>query len=1439
MSEIDINSLQPANNNTNTNDPITPKASEGFFSSLMTDMGDWFGTWEDYSVAAEDGYQRTQSWDETSDVWNSSKFTADGKIQKYIDEINKYDARGGEIPLAKYEEWSDAYDEYDKDHNAMTSFMLATMNKGIDGLGQVMVQSMASYAKKEVIARGIVGGVTGLLGGPQGAMAGMFGSMGAATETMITFTELLKEDLTKNGLGFDVEGINSLRDNNPDVWQSLQNRALARGVTIGAVEGITTLIGVKGSGAFAKSIMKTMGTGVSGKLAASAGGSLIAGAAETGGGMIGEVLGSEVAGQDYTTKDVLVEGFANLATAPATAAMGTGSQILNAPKYKINGGAVSFSKFNKYTESMTDLEIAQTDIDVVNDEQLAEKLYKRQQNAVVNSQLDTRITDVKAREQLTDLEVELMGLKNNETESAAIKRKDIKTKIAELNSEFAVGEADALLTKDKVDVREARSERDITRAETLGDRLNLKVERVNNENYKRRFLDEGGVESQFDGTGIGNVVNGKILLNEDAIKQGGYFNVGAHEILHGVIGDSFKGMDIDAKVKLTADFTSILSEDQRNFIKLRLIDDYGIETAEDMFSEEGLKSWVDRDNLGEEVFTIFSEGILDGEIGYDENVFDKLKNTVQELLRKVGIMKEFENGRQVYNFLKDYNKNTKVGELSKRTEKFTATDKTSDKVNYRKNYDEDYGYDDNFDERIDAENDMDSGMDEVDIKQKKKYEKTKRDTKLNDIGEKYTKAQWDEFGYKESMADWYQDVESIIRNNISSDLRALPNFSEEDFVSEAFTELSKHIKNFNIGKKKTDAGFGLSGWIRGQVSNKIGNVLKSKKATTDTFTADTSAEQFKELEAEDTSTLNEEEDMSVGAQSKKQALAERRESKGLEADVEYSKTRRKLKFGDTEGISPSFIRAIKSAVGKVLSTNKIDPNDKSYKEKLNKGFLTELKNEFQNRFGKAADFKVFLTENRETIVDAIPTATWVQIERNVPVEDRIFTKFLRKLTKQADIQEAIDQGLIPAAYKNKESVDLYIKIMPAEDAFLEFYNPPAQVYSEKKQAMVRSGLKGTRKDTLAEQLGAEIGFDATMEVLTNEDVQERMSLANGQPFDAAVIAKAIERGADVRFNKRSEKITSGMVREVSGLLNKIETKTAKFNEVVTLGKDKNGKTTYSLVKPMTKKFAKSGYYSTKDSAAMAEIVSKVFFSNKYGSIQNKTTYNKVLKKLVEHKNSNSKKALQAYRVHEQLFINIIGDAVKFDPTLNVNRYIEEGGKGDVYISKGKIHVGIEIKMHEAYGVSQTLNWTKGKNGIKFESTNPNKVDTAAEQRLQDMTAESLQDISDLMEDAGFGAIKGMEINQEQKDFMDTYFLKTFLTNVTSTTPDYVAAHYGDKTMGEGFIQVGDKYYRMKTKNARVNQLTNDIVRELGIDIPYFDSKDGNIPLVVKAQTVTY
>ncbi len=585
-----------------------------------------------------------------------------------------------------------------------------------------------------------------------------------------------------------------------------------------------------------------------------------------------------------------------------------------------------------------------------------------------------------------------------------------------------------------------------------------------------------------------------LVVNKEVARETGAISVGSHELFHAIVGDSFNKLNLKEKSKLVKSFGDVMTKSQRSVVEKRILDNYNennkynLDLTKSIFDDSNINKWMES---GDETFTVFSDAIELGQIKFDEGLFSKLKNVIQELLRKVGINKEFQNGRQVYNFLKDYNKSVTKGKLSERQKEFAKKD-----------------------------------FDMTGIDAKTSYTKTDRDKRIDAIGEKSTKAEWDAGGADQAISDMYMsgDLEAIVRNNLSSDLKNLPNYSEEDFISETIGELMPHIKNFNIDRKETQSGFGLSGWIRGQISNKIGNVLKKKKATTETFTVDTTDEKVKEtVESTDDLQDLQEEDLSVAAQAKKKAKVERREEKGMEEGVEYSTFRRALKVKGKQGLSDNIVDNVKQAVVKTMATERTTPDSDKFIANIKKSFLTELKKPIQDMMGKKDDFTNFLKTNREAIIAALPTSTLVQMERNVDPANRVFTVEVKRNLNPTETDEAIANNLLPKDTNRTSGPTLYNKRMPSEGEFLRYFSPPLYVPSKKDpNKFVRSGLKGTRKDTLAEQMGIELAFDATMEVVQSPDVAERRSLVTNTDFiDSGVeeLARSIGRGVDVKFSK--------------------------------------------------------------------------------------------------------------------------------------------------------------------------------------------------------------------------------------------------------------------------------------------------------------------------------
>jgi len=153
-----------------------------------------------------------------------------------------------------------------------------------------------------------------------------------------------------------------------------------------------------------------------------------------------------------------------------------------------------------------------------------------------------------------------------------------------------------------------------------------------------------------------------IYINKDVAKQTGAVTVGSHEILHRVIRDKIKK---EGGADVVKDFMSLLSKEQNQAVERRIkaVDSEGNR----LYSEEYLQKNPD------EYLTIFSDAILKNEIKYNENIFTKIGDIITPILRAIGFSKiKFNTGKDVYNFMREYNKSVKSGELSKDIKEATA-----------------------------------------------------------------------------------------------------------------------------------------------------------------------------------------------------------------------------------------------------------------------------------------------------------------------------------------------------------------------------------------------------------------------------------------------------------------------------------------------------------------------------------------------------------------------------------------------------------------------------------------------------------------------------------------------------------------------------------------------------------------------------------------------
>jgi len=153
-----------------------------------------------------------------------------------------------------------------------------------------------------------------------------------------------------------------------------------------------------------------------------------------------------------------------------------------------------------------------------------------------------------------------------------------------------------------------------------------------------------------------------VIVDMDRAAALGEVNTASHELLHGVLFNSLYSINEEGTVEgknVVRGLSAALKTE------LNKIDASALKNTE--FAAR-LQLYKDQPSSikAEEVLTLFADALFYGDIQYNESVFTKLKDFVRQVLQNVGYKNiEFNNGKDVYNFLKDFNKGVSRGKLGK------------------------------------------------------------------------------------------------------------------------------------------------------------------------------------------------------------------------------------------------------------------------------------------------------------------------------------------------------------------------------------------------------------------------------------------------------------------------------------------------------------------------------------------------------------------------------------------------------------------------------------------------------------------------------------------------------------------------------------------------------------------------------------------------------
>jgi hypothetical protein len=187
--------------------------------------------------------------------------------------------------------------------------------------------------------------------------------------------------------------------------------------------------------------------------------------------------------------------------------------------------------------------------------------------------------------------------------------------------------------------------------------------------------------------------------------------------------------------------------------------------------------------------------------------------------------------------------------------------------------------------------------------------------------------------------------------------------------------------------------------------------------------------------------------------------------------------------------------------------------DAQFRKALQKNYRTELKPTIATMLGRQDNYRAFLENNFELVYSILPQST------------------LNKRFKDF-IEPVVDESGKQLREKTAEGKKVFKKKKITKNEFVNYFLGDN----------VGASTKGTRKTALSEALAEEIAFDATLDVIREPEIFNKIQTITqiaGQTFDTnylAQVAKEIDRATDFKFSLSDAVDIMQLVAENSDML---------------------------------------------------------------------------------------------------------------------------------------------------------------------------------------------------------------------------------------------------------------------------------------------------------------
>ena len=503
------------------------------------------------------------------------------------------------------------------------------------------------------------GGVTSI----PNAIIGAFSSGMATVETALTYSELLREAIQSEGIEFTKNNIPNIIKatkailENPEKLSSLQRKAAGRGVAIGVVEGVT--------GSLAKGVGSTLFKRGANPLSIS---TAIAGTGAVGG-SLGEIAGMTAAGQDLETSEILFEGF----TPGPSSLFATQNLVKNVKTLVYEGEVNNIIEPTEYTnisyafdplEKTTDTQVKLSEIpgsvDIL-DRKVRQEVYKKN---ITKAEGDAIRENFRETQGATNQVKPLNFNTKQKTKAVELlkEKNQLNIQIEQVGDKALTAPQQERIDAINKELKDLNVER---AAETIAAATDAsRVIVVEND---KELKDKYNIEGANYSVAGGFFQDGKFYINKEIAGTLDTVTEAAHELLHPIIKDAIK----KNPQKIIKEFKQVIGKEYTAAVQAR------IDASPEVYTEQYMADNPD------EFITQFSDLIIEEEIQFNENIFTKIGDYFTPLLRSLGFKKiKFNTGKDVYNFMREYTRNIKEGQISEDVQAVIPTELTNEAVTF-------------------------------------------------------------------------------------------------------------------------------------------------------------------------------------------------------------------------------------------------------------------------------------------------------------------------------------------------------------------------------------------------------------------------------------------------------------------------------------------------------------------------------------------------------------------------------------------------------------------------------------------------------------------------------------------------------------------------------------------------------------------------------------